>query len=286
MSRALSALFQDEASKQIQGRIFRLIAVDVSFAGQATTVSGSAQIEVDAPGNYAPGMSISIEGASGIYRVIAVNGSTVTLQSPVDAVVTWGRVMRTFNMVDANHDIWFGGNYYFKFPVKVSDLQVLSDGTVVNSKLTVANVSREIMYYVESEDGLRGRTVRVTTVFEAHLDNTYTWHPDGSLEVLPNIEPHNPAEDFTQERFVIDGYTATELAVEFTLLPAVDLTIVLPRRKYTKGCCYWTYKDPETCGYVGPLVSCEKTLEDCQAHGNARRFGGFPGISNVRRFHL
>lgn len=286
MSRALSALFEQEAAKQSQGRLFRLVSVEVVRLGQACTQAGSAAITVDRPADYAVGMSLTVTDTSGVYRVTAVDGDQVTLHRPVDATVQWGRVTQTFNMVDANHDVVFGGTHYLKFPVKVSELQVLSDGTVVNSKLSVANVSREIMFYVESEGGLRGRAVRVLTVFEAHLDDAYVWHPDGSLEVYPNGNPRNPEEDFTAERFVIDGYVANETTVEFTLLPAVDLTIMLPRRRFTKGSCYWIFKDPETCGYDGDHTVCGKTLEDCRERGNLERFGGFPGIVNVRRVFL
>jgi lambda family phage minor tail protein L len=286
MSRALSALFSAESEKLVQKRILRLASIEVSDFGYCDVTTGSAIAQVSEISHYAVDMCVSVVGASGPLKIVAVGTGTVTFHKPADATLYETPIHGLLNIVDANHDVVFAGIRYMRFPVRFSELQVNSDGSITNSKLSVANVSREIMYYVESENGLRGRQVQMLTVHEVHLDEIYEWDEVGDLIVYPNGAPRNPAEDFVQEFFTIDGYVATELTVDFNLLPLVDLTVNLPRRKFTKRSCFWRYKDPEECGYTGDLPTCSKTLEDCKAHDNALRFGGFPGITDTRRVQL
>lgn len=48
----------------------------------------------------------------------------------------------------------------------------------------------------------------------------------------------------------------------------------IPRRDHT-ATCPWTYKDADTCRYVGALPPCDKSWEHCTERANTLNFGGF-----------
>lgn len=198
-----------------------------------------------------------------------------------------------FCIVDSNYDVKFDAITYTRFPVKFSGAELNSDGSISKASITAANVSREIMYYVEQYNGLRNCRVYIKTVYENALDEIYTPQPDGSVIVEPNTAANNTA--FIEDEYLIDTYTATEQAVVFQLDPIIDLEIRLPRRRYMTDSCYFLYKDPDTCKYSGVLPTCDKTLAACREHktvidgkeiGNERNFGGFPGVSASRRLFI
>lgn len=54
----------------------------------------------------------------------------------------------------------------------------------------------------------------------------------------------------------------------------LDEQVTSPQQEYS-GSCRHRYKD-EMCAYSGGLPACLRTLEDCAAHENLPRFGGFP----------
>lgn len=158
-----------------------------------------------------------------------------------------------FCIVDSNYDVKFSDYTtglpitYASFPVKFSGAELNSDGSISKASITVANVSREIMHYVEFFNGLRNCRVYIKTVYENALDEIYTPQPDGSVIIEPNTAANNTA--FIEDEYLIDTYTATEQAVVFQLDPIIDLEIRLPRRRYMTDSCYFLYKDPLTCGY-------------------------------------
>lgn len=200
---------------------------------------------------------------------------------------------KPFKVVDANHDVIFGwtgnektkGDYLFsKFPVKFSPAEVNVDGSISKASIVIANVSREIMYYIEHYNGLRGCRVHIKTVYANALYYTYTFNATGAVHEDINLS-HNPAACLHDE-YTIDNYTATELTVTFQLDPIIDLEIRVPRRRYMLDSCYWVFKDADTCGYLGTDQACGKILADCKVKGNQSRFGGFPGISGSRKIYL
>jgi phage-related protein len=74
---------------------------------------------------------------------------------------------------------------------------------------------------------------------------------------------------------------ATGYVVEFGLGAENDTLRQFPRHRQRRDFCRFRYKDGSTCGYTGPLPSCDYTLQGpngCAAHLNTIRFGGFPGI--------
>lgn len=188
------------------------------------------------------------------------------------------------HVCDSNYDLHFDDVLYTRFPLRWSPADMNSDGSVSKSSITIANVSREIMYYVEKYNGLRTCKVFIKTVYENVLDNLYFPQSDGSVITEDNPKKNNTA--FVEDEYYIDNYSATEQAVTFQLEPIIDLEIRLPRRRYMQDSCYWIYKEPETCKYTGSAGQCNKSFADCKARGNEVNYGGFPGISSVRRVYL
>lgn len=189
-------------------------------------------------------------------------------------------------IADSNYDVKFDTVTYIRFPCKFSPAEQNSDGSISKASITVANVSREIMYYIEKYRGLRNCRVLIKTVYENVLDEVYTPNPDGTVTVEDNLEANNTA--FIEDEYNIDTYNANEQTVGFQLDPIIDLEIRLPRRRYLVDGCYWKYGDAGTCKVNRTTYPelCNKTFADCKARGNDANFGGFPGVSGSRRIIL
>lgn len=192
-------------------------------------------------------------------------------------------------LVDSNYDVKFNNIVYSKFPIKYSGVSVSSDGTIDKASIAIANVSREIMYYVEKYDGLKNQRIRIKSVYKNALDQIYEM--DYVTNSFPSTDdaPVNPTGNpaaYTEDEYLIDNYSANEQIVSFALEPIADLQIKLPRRRYLVDSCYWKYKDARTCKYSGELATCALTFAACRAHGNEENFGGFPGISGTRKIYL
>lgn len=179
--RNLGTLFTEENAKTEQSRLFHLISVEL-FDGSTTGTSGIDRhlITVANPGDLSVGMGVTVT-FNGVPVVVitatitAINGSVVTLDTPVglsSAPYTLNYIA-LLNIVDSNYDITYNGVTYQSFPVRFGEMTVSSDGTIDKATLSVANVSREITYYVEMYNGLSNRKVTVKTVYEKFLDNNY-----------------------------------------------------------------------------------------------------------------
>lgn len=79
----------------------------------------------------------------------------------------------------------------------------------------------------------------------------------------------------------IDEPVVTSEAVQLTVRQSKASSRRWPWMRYVPA-CHATYKDPETCGYVGNLTSCAKTLTDCIAHGADERANRNPVIHPQR----
>jgi phage-related protein len=199
--------------------------------------------------------------------------------------------------VEGNYDVRFDSRLYLKFPLKFSGASINSDGSVDKATITVANVNRELMYYVEYANGLRNMRVKIKSVYEDALDDLYTVQPDGS--VIPTYEgrtvngssvivrlpeptsgdPYtNPSANnkaYIEDEYRIDNYTANEQAVSFTLDPIIDLDIRLPRRRFMVDSCYWLYKDAHTCKYSDTTTINPATV-DSNVPGSGTTFWNCP----------
>lgn len=175
-----------------------------------------------------------------------------------------GYTVETIRVVQNTEAINFNG---FDYEPASFDIELKADaGKQTSVSLSINDFSRAIQARMQAYGGGVGFGVVITVVNA------------GNLAAGPEIV----------EYFEIVGASAANYAVTFTLGAENSLAKVFPRRRQTRDFCQWRYKDGATCGYTGDMPSCDLTFEGangCTAHGNAIRFGGFPGINQNSRLY-
>ena len=158
-------------------------------------------------------------------------------------------------------DITFDGYEYKKYGINHSNIQENLSGRINKVTLTLANITREVQYYLNTYDGLKGCKVTIKLVWLENLDNPFC---------------------FLGDTYYIEDSHSNPKQASLTLASDLDvLDIQLPRRSFYRAYCRFRFKDAD-CGYVGPAASCDKTFARCKELNNVRRFGGFPGIPMAR----
>lgn len=154
-------------------------------------------------------------------------------------------------------DILYQGKTYLKFPLTHEYISENAQGQIDSVRVRIANVSREIQYYLESYNALRGRKVIIKTVWQNLLND-----PDAYIEDV----------------YYIDSVISNENNAEFSLTSKFDvLQVELPTRRFSRNHCAWIFKSQE-CGYTGLATECNKTLQRCRELQNQIRYGAFPSI--------
>ena len=167
------------------------------------------------------------------------------------------------NFAGFDEDVTYNGTVYTRFPIRHEFVAENNQGQIDQVKITLANVSRLIEFYLEQYD-FRGKKVIIRTVWADQLAD-----PDAYIDDV----------------FYIDNYTADQSNVEFTLTGKFDvLGIDLPARRYARNYCVWKFKSAE-CGYAGAELTCDKTQQRCKQLENYQRFGGFPSVP-TRRIYI
>ena len=168
-------------------------------------------------------------------------------------------------LAEYDTDVVFDGHTYKKFPLKRSTITESRGGKVDTLRISISNVSREVQYYLENNDGLRGEKIRILQVWADHL-----------------AEPTNYIEDI----FYIESTVAREHEAEFNLTSKFDvMEAIVPGRRLNRLYCSSIFKSDE-CGYSGAATSCEHTLEFCRTLGNQTRCGVFPGVPGSRGIRI
>lgn len=165
------------------------------------------------------------------------------------------RLQNTVYICYNNEDITWKGQLYQAFPFKIGDTSEDSDGSDPNVQLQVSNVSQGLQWYVEDSGGGIGTEVILRVVNSKNL---------------------NGAADLEETYTVLDC-KIDEQWVTFTLGNDYSARTRRPLDRYMKNNCRFKYKGLR-CGYNGNKATCAHTLEDCRAHNNSTRFGGFVGI--------
>lgn len=161
---------------------------------------------------------------------------------------------------------------YTAMDMKLSDISYTSVDKSPQLTLTIQNIDRVMVAYMENNDGLRGREVNIVRTFGELLSN---------------------ASACTVETYFVDGGSSTINEVQLTLAPLTTIyNIQLPRRTYRRDQCQWHFKGDECTGTSGTptnsslasslITTCLKTLASCDAYNNTSRYGGFPGIPKKR----
>lgn len=168
------------------------------------------------------------------------------------------------NLYYAEYDsnVTFAGQVYTAFPITFDVISDNKTGSIEGVQVTLGNVSRLIGGYLETYD-FRRKQVSIKTVWLDQLTD---------------------ADNYIEDIFFVDSYTADENSVTFSLSSKFDvLDVSLPLRKYSRNFCMWKFKGTE-CAYAGAETTCAKTKTACKALNNYSRFGGFPSIPSNRVF--
>jgi lambda family phage minor tail protein L len=158
-----------------------------------------------------------------------------------------------------NEPITWRGAVWEPIPVLLSDttqdMKAMSTFTV-----QVSNVSGVIQAYLEQYNGLVDCVVVIRLVHTAHLDNH-----------VAEIE----------ETFNVQSTAYDEEWVTFTLGADFWMYYRALADRYLPDFCCWKYGKVK-CGVPAATLlkfpSCGHTLADCKKRGNAKRFGGAPGM--------
>lgn len=161
---------------------------------------------------------------------------------------------------DFDSDVVFDGETHTAFDISYEDVGENIRLSVDTVKLRVGNVSREMQFYLELYDGLRGHVVNIKHVWYNQLSD---------------------ANCLMEETFYIDEAESSEEAIIFTLSSKFDvLNVELPLRTYDRRHCSWKFvtDGSSDCGYLGGETWCDHTFNRCKVLENTLRFGGFPSI--------
>lgn len=154
-----------------------------------------------------------------------------------------------------NEDIYWQGNLYQAFPMRLGEATEQTDGSDPNLTLSVDNVAQGMQAHVEEAEG------GVNTKVILRVVNSENLNGEADLE----------------EYYTVLSCKINEQAIDFTLGNGYSEKSRRPIDRYMKNNCPFQYKGVR-CGYKGRLKSCKHNLTDCRKHGNSKRFGGFPGI--------
>ena len=186
-----------------------------------------------------------------------------------DIEITTGVVA---SIADYDKNIFFNGTWYYAFPVKRSDIDQNMMSVITSMTLSIANANRVYGGYLELYDGLIGKKVTVTLVFENLLG-------DPNSKII--------------EEYYVKSSAADQNAITLSLVSKLDImNYEIPRRTFETNFCQWSYKGlgcweavtggyTGAAGFIGTAANCDHTLDGasgCEWHNNEVRFGGFFSI--------
>lgn len=162
-----------------------------------------------------------------------------------------------YHFVNNNEDITFQTRLYSAIPLQIDLPKETSKGEIPSLKLSISNVTRLLQVEMEKYSGGVGALCTLYIVNAGLLNEDYA--------------------ELTMDFELISAVCTNQWA-EITLGASNPLRRRFPLHRYIAAHCNWQYKSAE-CAYSGSLPTCKRTLDDCVAHGNAPRYGGFKGLT-------
>jgi lambda family phage minor tail protein L len=165
---------------------------------------------------------------------------------------------------------------YTAAPVKIGALKYNKVSEQPTMDVTVSNVDRTMIAYLEQNDGLRGRPFTIIRTYTNLLSN---------------------ASACLTETYYVDGAQSSLKSAKFQLVTKTTLYgIKCPKRLLMRDQCGWKLKGLECAGSSNlstptvnsslassGLTTCMKTLASCASvFNNTSRYGGWPGIPKSR----
>ncbi len=191
--------------------------------------------------------------------------------------------------------VWWQGEEYGAWPVKIEGLDMSSDGQSARPKLKVANLDGLITALCLRFEDMVQAKVTVHDTFVHYLDAV-------------NFPEGNPTTDPEQERkqvFYVDRKESeTDEMVTFELASPADLEgLKIPTRQIHSVCTWCSrgwYRTGKGCDYAGSRYfdendnpvddpskdKCPGRLKSCKlrfGEDEPLPFGGFPGAALIRR---
>lgn len=163
-----------------------------------------------------------------------------------------------FNLIANNEDIVFQTRTYSAFPFNIELPKESSKGEIPSLKLSVSNVTRMLQVEFERFSGGVGARCTLYIVNAGLLSENYA--------------------ELTMDFDIISASCTSQWA-EISLGASNPLRRRFPLHRYIAAHCNWQYKGAE-CAYAGGLATCKRNLDDCIAHNNAPRFGGYRGLAS------
>lgn len=157
-----------------------------------------------------------------------------------------------------NEDLTWNSQTWQAFPFELSTVGETGKGEIPAIVVKVSNVTGEIQQMLESVDGAHGTDVTIRVI---------------------NTSASTSTECELELAFILDYSTYDEQFVTFHLTGGNCLTRRVPRRRYLKNFCPFSYGGVE-CGVSSATMTtyptCNKTYGDCNTRSNVSRFGGYP----------
>jgi phage-related protein len=159
-------------------------------------------------------------------------------------------------IVNNNESITFQSNLYQAFEFKFDAITSTKDGKIPTFVLSVPNINRMFIPYIEDTNGLVDTTVDIYIVNAGLLSENYS-------ELTMN--------------FVVMGCNYDSQVITLQLSTPSPMRQRFPKNRFIAKYCPWPFKGVE-CKYSGADTTCQRTHDDCEAKGNLLNFGGFPGL--------
>lgn len=128
-------------------------------------------------------------------------------------------------LVRNNENVTVDGNVYKAFPIEIEQITEGSEGNIPSTRLTVSNVTQELLAILEHHGGFVDQTVIARIVFTSDLNNP----------ILVG-------------RWTITEATVDTQSVSFTVEPPAIYDEDFPKRR-SHPTCSWRYQDEATCGF-------------------------------------
>lgn len=172
-----------------------------------------------------------------------------------------------FALCDYHKPIVWGGQTWYPAPIAHSDIRRDGDGNLPEVTVSVSNVSREVMGYLETGEGFSERPLIMRQVHEDWIGS---------------------ASDKLAITLTIDRVEVSDAAVAFVCSESNLWQEAFPSEFFERDRCGRTYKG-FGCHYRGPEATCDRRSVTCGARGDAevalgyprlhpRLFGGMPGL--------
>ena len=160
-------------------------------------------------------------------------------------------------IVNNTEDIVFQGHTYIAFSFDITYPKESTKGEIPTASISVCNINRVVQQYAEMYDGGVGADVTIYVINAGLIDDNYT--------------------ELTAT-FTVLGTKCNAKVVTLTLGPFNPVNNRFPPDICLAVNCTYKFKVDPRCGYNGTAVNCNRTLDNCRALGNQRRFGGHPGL--------